>query len=254
MTKIVLHGINGRMGRALCGMIAPRKDCEVVAGIDTADAPGGDVPVFPSIEAYGSSGISADVLIDFSLPAATRAALAWCGANGLPCVVCTTGLDEDTLQLLKNTAQTVAVFFSANMSLGVNLLAKLARMAQSALPGFDIEIVEKHHRHKLDAPSGTALMLADTINQQANGRYHYVYDRHSRRAARADDEIGISAVRGGSIVGEHEVLFAGPDEVVTLSHTAYSREVFASGAIAAALYLANKGPGQYSMDDFMEDL
>lgn len=250
MVNIAIQGINGRMGQVLVGMIGERGDCRVVAGIDMASSDS-QPPVYSDIALLNGA---ADVLIDFSLPEATDRALDYCAEKGLPCVICTTGLSADTLDKLKAASTKTAVFHSANMSLGINLLSRLVKQAQTLLKGFDIEIVEKHHRNKLDAPSGTALMLANAVNEQAGGRYEYVYERQSLRQKRGDNELGISAVRGGSIVGEHDVIFAGPDEVVTLSHTAYSRNVFASGAVAAALFMAGKAPGLYSMQDLMEAL
>lgn len=250
MIKIAIQGINGRMGQVLVEMISQHDDCRVVAGIDM-NSSDSEPPVYSDIALLEGA---ADVLIDFSLPDATDKALDYCAQKGLPCVICTTGLSATTLDKLKTAAEKTAVFHSANMSLGINLLSRLVRQAQALLKGFDIEIVEKHHRNKLDAPSGTALMLADAVNEQAGGRYEYIYERESLRQKRSDNELGISAVRGGSIVGEHDVIFAGPDEVVTLSHTAYSRNVFASGAVAAAVFLADKGPGLYSMQDLMEAL
>ncbi len=249
MTNIVIQGVMGRMGTALQKIIAERQDCRIVAGVDAAP---GDTLAFPVYRQLADMREAADVLIDFSLPAATRAALEYAAQHRLPCVICTTGLDAEDKALMQKAAGTSPVFFSANMSLGINLLAELCRRAATALPGFDIEIIEKHHHNKVDAPSGTALLLADAINDAAGGRYHYVYDRHDVRAARQADEIGIASVRGGSIVGEHDVLFAGPDEVLTLSHAAYSRDVFANGAVAAAVFLTDKAPGMYSMQDMME--
>ena len=254
MIDIALQGICGRMGRVLMEMIAEREDCRVTAGVDAQPGEGLPCPVFPGIQGLSTLPEMPDALIDFSHPTGALTALEFCAKNALPCVICTTGLDEEARGQLQKAAQKTPVFFSANMSIGINLMARLARKAQEVLKGFDIEIVERHHRNKLDAPSGTALMLADAINQQAEGRYHYVYDRQPVRQKRNNDEIGISAVRGGSIVGEHDVLFCGPDEVITLSHTAYSRTVFATGAVAAALFVAGKAPGLYSMDDMLEGL
>lgn len=250
MVKIALLGAAGRMGKALAQLIAQRDDCEVVAGIDAYPDAAAPFPQFARLEEMDATP---DVLIDFSHPEATSAALHYCAAKGLPCVVCTTGLPEETREKIKKTAEKTPVFYSANMSLGINLLVELVKRAQDVLPGFDIEIIEKHHHNKLDAPSGTAMLLADTMNEHADGRYHYVYNRQPLRQKRDTDEIGIHAVRGGSIVGEHDVLFAGPDEVVTLSHTAYSRDVFANGAISAALYLAGKQPGLYSMQNLVAE-
>lgn len=248
MVDIIIQGICGRMGHTLDSLIAERDDCRIVAGVDAANCGGHGYPVYPTLAEVKEK---ADVLIDFSLPAATRAALAECAKRGLPSIICTTGLTADDKALMAETAKSAAVFYSANMSLGVNVIKELACRAQAILKGFDIEIVEKHHHNKLDAPSGTALALADAINEQAGNRYHYVYDRHSVSAKRDADEIGILAVRGGSIVGEHDVIFAGPEEVVTLSHAAQSRTVFAHGAIAAALFVAGKKPGMYSMDELV---
>lgn len=251
MVQIIIQGAHGRMGRALSALVAQRDDCCVVAGVDANPQAPSPFPVYPSLQQVAEP---ANVLIDFSLPEATAAAIPVCVERGLPCVVCTTGLDDETVAQLEKAAQSIPVFRSANMSLGINLMVQLVQKAQNALPGFDIEIIEKHHRNKLDAPSGTALLLADAINRAGGEKYTYVYDRQSRRQARSNNEIGISALRGGSIVGQHEVLFAGPDEVLTICHEAASREVFANGAIAAALFLAGKQPGRYSMQDLMEAL
>ena len=250
MTDIIIQGINGQMGRVLCDLISKRQDCRVVAGVDLN--PGnGEIPVFTS---FDQVNVTADVLIDFSSAVATGKAVDYCAANGLPCVICTTGLSEETLQKLEDASKKVAVFRSANMSLGVNLLVELAKKAYALLGlDYDIEIVERHHHNKVDAPSGTALMIADELNKEAGGIYHYVYDRHDVRQKRDQHEIGISAVRGGSIVGDHDILFCGPDEVITLSHGAYSRTVFANGAVNAAVFLAGKAPGYYNMDDLLKE-
>ena len=233
MTEIVIQGIGGRMGHVLCDMIAQREDCCVVAGIDMKDGEQNGIPVYDSLEKLNGKG---DVIIDFSSPAAVEKALPYCQTHKLPIVVCTTGLSEELQLKVVQLSRSVPVFKSANMSMGIN---------------YDIEIVEQHHHNKLDAPSGTALMLADAINEENNGAYHYVYDRSSVRQKRDPKEIGISSVRGGSIVGDHEVLFCGPDEVITLRHTAYSRSIFANGAVNAAVYLAKKEPGLYDMGDLI---
>ena len=248
MTDIIIQGIHGRMGRALCTMIEARTDCRVVAGVDAKELPSA-VPVFPSLE---KNTVPADVLIDFSNPDATQNAIEYCRAHKLPCVICTTGLSEGQEQALRELSKTVAVFKSANMSLGVNLLIELAKQANAVLgTDFDVEIIEKHHHNKLDAPSGTALMIAEELCGASPVPYHYVYDRHAERRKREPTEIGIHAVRGGSIVGEHEVIFAGPEEVITISHSAGSREVFANGALNAAVFLAGKPAGMYNMKDLM---
>ena len=233
MTEIVIQGIGGRMGHVLCDMIAQREDCCVVAGIDMKDGEQNGIPVYDSLEKLNGKG---DVIIDFSSPAAVEKALPYCQTHKLPIVVCTTGLSEELQLKVVQLSRSVPVFKRASAVLGIN---------------YDIEIVEQHHHNKLDAPSGTALMLADAINEENNGAYHYVYDRSSVRQKRDPKEIGISSVRGGSIVGDHEVLFCGPDEVITLRHTAYSRSIFANGAVNAAVYLAKKEPGLYDMGDLI---
>ena len=230
MTEIVIQGIGGRMGHVLCDMIAQREDCCVVAGIDMKDGEQNGIPVYDSLEKLNGKG---DVIIDFSSPAAVEKALPYCQTHKMPIVVCTTGLSEELQLKVVQLSRSVPVFKSANMSMGINVLAELC---------------------KLDAPSGTALMLADAINEQNDGAYHYVYDRSSVRQKRDPKEIGISAVRGGSIVGDHEVLFCGPDEVITLRHTAYSRSIFANGAVNAAVYLAKKEPGLYDMGNLIASL
>lgn len=251
MKQIIIQGIRGKMGRALCERIEGRQDCRVLAGIDLSAGQEGAIPVVSSPSDLPAGG---DVVIDFSAPEASMRLLEYCVAHSLPCVLCTTGFSEEQKEQIRQASEKVAVFQSANMSLGINLLAELAcRAAKKLGLDYDIEIIEKHHHNKVDAPSGTALMLADAVNEQAGGAYHYVYDRASVREKRDPMEIGISSVRGGSIVGDHEVLFCGPDEVVTLKHTAYSRSVFANGAINAALYLAKKEPGLYNMSDLIAE-
>lgn len=248
MTDMIIQGIGGRMGHALLEKIAARDDCRVVAGIDQNAGQMGDIPVYAGFDALPVSG----VIIDFSSPAGAVAAVQYGAAHGLPCVICSTGLGKEEEAVLEQASAVIPVFRSANMSLGVNVLIELAKRATKLFDGeFDIEIIEKHHHNKLDAPSGTALMVADAINTQAGGQYHYVYDRSSVRQKRDTKELGISAVRGGGIVGEHDVLFCGPEEVVTISHSAGSRGVFADGAVQAALFLAAQKPGYYTMTDLL---
>ena len=248
MTDIIIQGIYGRMGRTLVEKIAGRQDCRVVAGVDCQAGQVGDIPVYTTFSDLPCRG----VIIDFSSPAGAVAAAEYSAANGMPCVICSTGLSREDEAVLEAASTKIPIFRSANMSLGVNVLIELARQATRVLGGeFDIEIVEKHHRNKLDAPSGTALMIANAINAEADGKYDYVYDRSQVRQKRGDRELGISAVRGGGIVGEHEVLFCGPEEVLTLQHSAGSRGVFADGAIQAALYLAGQQPGYYTMTDLL---
>ena len=248
MLRIILSGCCGQMGKVLTDMINETDDMRTVAGIDIAEDPSAAYPIYPSVAACAEE---ADVVIDFSTAAAVDALLEGCVAKKLPLVLCTTGLSEEQLKKVKEAEQTIPVLRSANMSLGINLLLKLAAEAAQVLApaDFDIEIVEQHHRRKLDAPSGTALVLADSINEAMDGAYTYTFDRSPRHEKRDPKEIGISAVRGGSIVGEHDVLFAGQDEVITLHHSAYSRSIFAKGALSAARFLAGKPAGAYSMQD-----
>ena len=248
MTDIVLQGIYGRMGHALIEKIAARQDCRVVAGVDREAGKVGDVPVYASFEELPK----ADVIIDFSSPAGAVAAAQYGAAHGVPCVICSTGLSAEDEAVLEDASAKTPIFRSANMSLGVNVLIELARQATRVLSGeVDIEIVAKHHHNKLDAPSGTALMIADAINAEVSNSYEYVYDRSQVRQKRGAKELGISSVRGGGIVGEHDVLFCGPEEVLTLSHSAGSRGVFADGAVQAALYVAGRQPGYYTMTDLL---
>lgn len=252
MTDIIIQGIGGRMGHVLCDMAAQRTDCRIVAGIDLNDGEQNGIPVYDSIEKLGGKG---DVLIDFSSPAAVEKALPYCEVHKLSAVICTTGLSEELQLKIVQLSRTVPVFKSANMSMGINLLAELCKRASAILgANYDVEIIEQHHHNKLDAPSGTALLLANAVNEENGGSYHYIYDRSAVRQKRDRKEIGISSVRGGSIVGDHEVLFCGPDEVITLKHTAYSRSIFANGAINAAVYLAKKEPGLYNMSDMIAEL
>lgn len=248
MVKIIMHGCNGHMGQVITGLVEKDADAQIVAGIDVNDSITNSYPVFTDIE---SCDVSADVMIDFSSYKATDGVLGYCAKRKLPLVLCTTGLTQEQLAYMKECAKETAILRSANMSLGVNTLLKLVQDAAKVLAaaGFDMEIVEKHHRLKCDAPSGTAIALADSLNEAMGNRYHYVYDRSQVHQPREDLEIGISAVRGGTIVGDHDVIFAGPDEVVTFSHRAYSKAVFGKGAVEAAKYLAGKAPGLYDMQD-----
>ena len=249
MIKIIMHGCNGRMGQMITGLAAADSDVEIVAGVDAFDDGHNKYPVYKSI---AECDIEADCVIDFSTASAVDELLVKCAERKMPCVLCTTGLSDKQLELVKETSQKTAILKSANMSMGINLMLKLLKEAADVLApaGFDIEIVEKHHNQKLDAPSGTALALADAVNEELG--YDYVYDRSGRREKRPKKEIGISAVRGGTIVGDHDVIFAGSDEVITFSHTAYSRGVFGKGAIQAAKFLAGNPAGMYDMSDVIE--
>ena len=251
MTKVIMHGCNGKMGQMITGLIAADDEIEIVAGVDAFETGNNTYPVFKSI---GLCDIGADVVIDFSNAQAIDGLMDYCMEKKLPCVLCTTGLSEAQLQKVEEAGEKTAVLKSANMSLGINLLLKLLKDAAGILApaGFDIEIVEKHHNKKVDAPSGTALALADSINEELDNAYEYIYDRSGRREKRPVKEIGLSAVRGGTIVGEHDVIFAGADEVITFSHTAYSKAVFGKGAIQAAKFLAGKPAGKYDMSDVVD--
>ena len=251
MTKIIMHGCNGRMGRAIVDLAAADSEVEIVAGVD---AYGDNNYSFPVFKAISECNVSADVVIDFSNASAVEELLKVCAEKKLPVVLCTTGLSDEQLKFMEATSKDVAILKSANMSVGINTLMKvLADISPMlAAAGFDIEIVEKHHNQKLDAPSGTALALADSINDSLDEKCEYIYDRSTRREKRPKKEIGISAVRGGTIVGDHDVIFAGTDEVITLSHRAYSRTVFGKGAIEAAKFLAGKNPGMYDMSDVIK--
>ena len=246
MIRVIMHGCNGKMGQTISNLIAADPEVELVAGIDARDDGHNPYPVYTEIE---KCDVEADCLIDFSAAAAVDKLLDYCLEKKLPCVLCTTGLSEAQLARVKEVSGQVAILKSANMSLGINLLLKMLREAAAVLApaGFDIEIVEKHHNLKLDAPSGTALALADSINEELGNEYEYVYDRSGRREQRPKKEIGLSAVRGGTIVGDHDVIFAGADEVITFSHTAYSKAVFGKGAVQAAKFLAGKPAGMYDM-------
>ena len=247
MIKAIMHGCNGAMGQVISSLAEADGEMEIVAGVDLNTERKNGYPVYASLEECPR----ADVIIDFASAKAVDHLLDYCAATGTPVVLCTTGLSEEQIRRVEEASSKVAVLKSANMSLGINLLLKLVKEAARVLAAadFDIEILEKHHNRKLDAPSGTALALADSINEAMESQYHYVYDRSSRRQKRDPREIGIQSVRGGSIVGEHDVIFAGQDEVITISHTAYSRAIFAKGAVAAAKFLAGKTSGLYDMAD-----
>ena len=248
MVNVIMHGCNGKMGRVITNLVEEDDNIQIVAGIDAYTGVANEYPVFASIK---ECDVKADETIDFSVTAAIDDLLDYAVSTKTPVVVCTTGLSANQLEKINEASKSVAVLRSANMSLGINTLMKLLRIATDVLAdrGFDIEIVEKHHNQKVDAPSGTALALADCINQELNNEYDYTYDRSTVREKRKKKEIGISAVRGGTIVGEHEVIYAGTDEVIEIKHTAYSKAIFAKGAIDAAKFLANKEAGMYDMSD-----
>ena len=246
MIQIILCGCNGKMGAAVQNFIKQREDCALVAGVDISGAGQGDFPVYPTIDQVRES---TQVVVDFSHPAALSPILEYCRSHpGTAAVLCTTGYSAEQTREIQEAAQELPLFYSRNMSLGVNLLIELAKKAETVLgDAFDVEVVEMHHNQKIDAPSGTALMIADAINQVRNDSMQYVYDRHSQRKKREKNEIGLHSVRGGTVVGEHQVIFAGQSEVITLSHSAQSKELFAAGAVNAAVFMAGKGPGLYDM-------
>ncbi len=247
-TRVIMHGCNGAMGQVISRLAAEDEGIEIVAGIDISKKELNGYPVFEKPELCH---IEADVIIDFSVAQAVDGILAYAIDRKLPIVLCTTGLSEQQLNNVHEAAEKIPVLRSANMSLGVNTLFKLVAAAAQVLAnsGYDIEIVEKHHNKKLDAPSGTALAIADAMNEALNNEYMYKLDRSAQRVRRGDKEIGIQAVRGGTIVGEHEVFFCGEDEVVEIKHTAYSKAIFGKGALKAAIYLADKTSGLYTMAD-----
>ena len=248
MTRIIMHGCNGKMGQVITGICNEDSNVEIVAGIDVIDNKDNGYPVFTDINACD---VEADVIVDFAAAVAVDKLLDYAVSRNIPVVLCTTGLSPEQLSKVSQASEKVAVLKSANMSLGINTIMKLLKDAIAVFgpAGYDVEIVEKHHNLKVDAPSGTALALADSINEASNNQYEYIYDRSQTRQKRDKKELGISAVRGGTIVGEHEVLFAGIDEVIEIKHTAYSKSVFAKGAVEAAKFLAGKPAGMYNMSD-----
>lgn len=250
MVNILVSGCNGKMGQAIAAAAAEREDAKIICGIDTYDGIKNDFSVYPK---FSQVTEKVDVIIDFSNPSVLNDLLEYVVNNNIPCVLCTTGYSAEQIEAINNAAEKIAVFRSGNMSLGINLLIEISKMAAKVFgKDFDIEIVEKHHHRKIDAPSGTALMIADEISSVMEEEPVYVYDRHSVRKKRDPKEIGIHSVRGGSIVGEHDVIFAGDNEVVTISHQAQSRSLFAVGALNAAVYLADKKPGNYDMSDLLK--
>jgi len=257
MTKIILCGCLGRLGSAVCRLAASNPEVEIVAGVDVMPPGGGlSYPIYTDITQCQQS---ADVVICSFRPTAStdiEAVLEYCATKQIPLVLCTTSLPQSTLNAMERAADKVAVLLSANLSLGINLLVNMLNRASKLLydAGFDIEIIEKHHNQKLDAPSGTAYLLADAANQALDGKMKYVHDRSQTRDSRRRNEIGLHAIRGGSIVGEHNVIFAGQDEVIELTHIAGSRDVFAVGAINAVRFIKGKPPGLYNMQDLINSI
>lgn len=251
MTRIAITGANGKMGGVIARLISEREDCTVCGGIDINDTPNGQ---FPIVKKPFDLPEKPDVIIDFSHPSALPDLISYCTMNNVPLVAATTGYSKEEIEEIKKASTQVPIFFTFNMSLGINLLVELGKKAVNVLGNsFDIEIVEKHHNLKKDAPSGTAIMIAEALNNELDNKMTYVYDRHNVRRARQSNEIGMHAIRGGTIVGEHDIIFAGHDEVITLSHSAASKEVFAAGSINAAVFLAGKENGLYDMSDLLKE-
>ena len=251
MVKIFLSGCNGRMGQVIVSCVSAREGCEIVAGADLFCEQKNGFPVYSSIKDFDGE---CDVIIDFSNPDALDSLLDYATSKKIPAVLATTGYSEEQKQKVFNASKIAPIFYTSNMSIGVNLIAELCKRAATVLEDdFDIEIVEAHHNQKLDAPSGTAIMIAEAINEELGNKMHYVYDRHSVRKPREKTEIGMHSIRGGTIVGEHDVIFAGRDEVITLSHSAGSKQVFAVGSVNAAVFLSGCEKGLYQMSDLLSE-
>lgn len=252
MTRIIMNGCNGKMGQVITRLVNEDSECEIAAGFDINDTIENSYPVFSNPDDFSGE---ADVVIDFSHPSSLTTILNFCKKRKMPIIICTTGLSDEQKKEFEAASKEIPVFFSANMSLGINLLIALAKKAAKLLEGnFDIEIVERHHNQKIDAPSGTALAIADAIDETLSYPAEYVYDRHSVRRKRKKTEIGLHAVRGGTIVGDHDIIFAGNDEVIELKHSAASKEVFAVGAIRAAKFITDKPAGMYNMSDILSNI
>ncbi|MDR0404951.1 MAG: 4-hydroxy-tetrahydrodipicolinate reductase [Oscillospiraceae bacterium] len=250
MKKIIVTGVNGRMGRTTTEYITNRDDCLVVAGVDKKAGISGNFKIFASMEKIDKE---ADVLIDFSHPEFINQILNFCIRKKLPAVICTTGFSDFQNKKILSASSKIPIFLSENMSIGINLMTRICKeMTRVLEQKFDIEIIERHHNKKIDAPSGTALMLANAISSMKKDKQKYVYDRHFHRNPRTKNEIGISCVRGGSIIGDHEVIFAGDNETLSVRHSAQSKEVFVAGAVNAALFICTKSPGLYTMSDLLE--
>lgn len=253
MTRIIMRGCNGKMGQVITKLVKDDADAVIVAGIDLNTDMDNDYPVFKSLDECTEE---ADVIIDFASPKFLTEMLDWATDKQIPIVLCTTGYTNEQLEEINAASKKVALLRSENMSLGINLILKLVKTMAGVLAqsGYDIEIIEKHHNQKVDAPSGTALAIADSINETLSNEYEYKYDRSGERKKRGDKEIGIMSLRGGTIVGEHEVIFAGTDEVIEIRHTAYSKAVFGKGAVEAAKFLKGQPAGLYDMGSVIKDI
>ena len=246
MLKILINGCNGKMGQVLAEEIRKTQDVEVLCGVDKLDTGDNNFPVFTDIN---SINVKPDVIIDFSIPVATLNILKYANDNKIPTVIATTGLSNDDMNLIKEYSNTFPIFKSANMSYEINLMAKLLKELAVKLSGSDIEIIETHHNRKIDAPSGTALLLADNINDALDNKMHYEYNRHDKHEKRDKKEIGIHSIRGGNEVGKHQVIFFNDNESFEITHNVNSRAVFANGAVKAAQFIAHKDNGFYDMND-----
>lgn len=245
MIKVILTGAGGKMGGFVADAISQDPDLKIVAGIDKFSKN----QSFPVFSDFNELNTLADVIIDFSNPALLEDMLGFAVSHNIPLVIATTGYNDEQIEKIKIASHKIPIFFTFNMSLGVNLICSLAKKAAAVLGNdFNVEIIEKHHNLKIDAPSGTAIMLANAVNSVFDNTLTYEYDRHSKREKRPSKEIGIHSVRGGTIVGEHDVIFAGRDEVITISHSAQSKEVFATGALRAAKFIIKKSAGLYDMN------
>jgi len=252
MIKVLMSGCNGKMGQVITKLSSQFDELKIVAGYDKNDAIENPYPVFKDLK---DCNVDLDVIIDFSHPSAFNSVLDFAVSRKVALVMATTGLSQANIKSLEDASSVIPVFFSSNMSLGVNLVVDLVQKATKVLEdNFDIEIIELHHNQKIDAPSGTALTLAEAINSVLHQKRDYTFDRHSRRKKRSKSEIGIHSIRGGTIVGEHSVIFAGNDEIIEIKHTATSKEVFGIGALKAAAFIVSKKPGLYNMKDLVEDM
>lgn len=251
MINIILHGCNGKMGKAITELALKQENLKIVAGIDRSCEPSNSFPVFSNIS---ECTVNADVIIDFSRPDSLIDLLNYAKANGTALVLCTTGFTEAQLIEIEDASKLIPLFKSANMSIGINLISNvLSQISDMLFADFDIEIIEKHHNQKVDAPSGTALLLANSIKDSIKSETEFIYGREGI-AKRDEKEIGIHTVRGGTIVGEHTVIFAGEDEIIEIKHSATSRRVFAIGSLRAAAFMKGKEAGLYDMNDVISNL
>lgn len=248
MIKVLINGCNGKMGQEVLKQLDSYDNCILIGGFDKENTGCFTFPVYTNFEEIEEKP---DVIIDFSIPKATLNILKYAKENHIPVVIATTGFSDEENSIIKEISKDLPIFKSANMSFDINLMAKVLAQVAKALPNTDIEIVESHHNRKIDSPSGTAILLANSINKALDNRFTYEFDRLNKHEKRSKNEIGFSSIRGGNIVGEHTVQFLGENETFEITHKAYSRSVFADGAIKAACFLVNKNNGFYCMDDLI---